>query len=106
MREWIPNISYGAGAFGYRKFDDWLKHRADCLGWIERFSPVNLLRQCTAAKAPVFYYTAEPLPKPGKLPKDPTHAGMFCVKFRDACAAKGIRCEVGDLGKLLTVLAE
>ena len=106
MREWIPNISYGAGAFGYRKFDDWLKHRADCLGWIERFSPVNLLRQCTAAKAPVFFYTAEPLPKPGKLPKDPTHAGMFCVKFRDACAAKGIRCEVGDLGKLLTVLAE
>ena len=106
MKAWIPNISYGASAFGYRKFNEWLAHRADCLEWIERFSPVALLRRCTPSKAPVFLYGAITLPKPGQLPKDPTHAGMFCVKFKEACDAKGVSCREGTLGDLLSLLCD
>ena len=106
MKEWIPNSNYGAHAFGYGKFDDWLAHRADCLEWIERFSPAGLLRKCTASKAPKFLYTCPAIPPKGQLPKDPTHAGMFCVKFREICEAKGISCETGNDEKLLELLTK
>ena len=106
MKEWIPNAHYGAHAFGYGKFADWLAHRADCLPWIERFSPAGLLRKCTAAKAPTFLYTCPALPPAGQLPKDPTHAGMFCVKFREICEAKGVPCSVGNYENLLDLLTK
>lgn len=96
MREWIPNIKYGHSAFGYRGFNEWLAHREDCLQWIGRFSPIALLRDCTPSKAPVFLYFAMPDPPKGKLPKDPTHAGMFCTKFREACEMKGVSCRSDD----------
>ena len=104
MREWIPNIKYGHSAFGYKGFDDWLAHREDCLEWIGRFSPIALLRGCTRSKAPVFLYFAMPDPPAGKLPKDPTHAGMFCTKFREACERKGISCQPGDFEGFVGVL--
>ena len=104
MREWIPNAHYGAHAFGYGTFKEWLDRRADCLTWINRFSPAELLRQCTPARAPVVYYTCPPVPPKGELPKDPTHAGMFCVKFKEICDRKGVKCEQGGLDKLLVEL--
>ena len=104
MKEWIPNSNYGAHAFGYGGFNDWLAHRADCLAWIERFSPAGLLRKCTAARAPVFLYNCAAVPPNGQLPKDPTHAGMFCVKFKEICDAKGVTCRQGGLDQLLEAL--
>ncbi|MGN0845948.1 MAG: alpha/beta hydrolase fold domain-containing protein, partial [Kiritimatiellia bacterium] len=95
MKAWIPNSNYGAHAFGYASFGEWLAHRADCLDQIEAYSPAGLLRRCTAAKAPVFLYACGPLPPPGQLPDDPTHAAMFCVKFEEICRAKGIVCRRG-----------
>lgn len=98
MKEWIPNSSYGSHAFGYRGFNDWLAHREECLPLVEKYSPAALLRKCTPSKAPVFFYTCPALPKAGELPKDPTHAAMFCVKFEEICKARGIKCcrNVGD----------
>ena len=104
MREWIPNVKYGHSAFGYKGFNDWLAHREDCQEWIKRFSPIALLRDCTPSKAPVFLYFAMPDPPKGKLPKDPTHAGMFCTKFREACEAKGISCRPGEFEDLVAAL--
>ena len=101
MREWIPNARYGGHAFGYGTFDEWLARRADCLKWINRFSPAELLRQCTASRAPVVFYTCPAVPPKGELPKDPTHAGMFCVKFKEISDAKGVVCRPGGLDQLL-----
>jgi acetyl esterase/lipase len=49
MRTWVPEITYGAHAFGiYHEdgapaaFDEWLAQRAQWLPWIERFSPYGL----------------------------------------------------------------
>lgn len=104
MREWIPNIKYGHSAFGYKSFDDWLAHREDCLSWIGKFSPISLLRDCTPSKAPVFFYFAMPDPPRGELPKDPTHAGMFCTKFREVCERKGIACRSDDFEGFVRML--
>ena len=105
-REWIPNAVYGSGAFGYGTFDAWLAHRAECLPWIEKFSPAALLRVCTAAKAPAFFYSCPAVPAGGALPKDPTHAGMFCVKFEEICRAKGIRCEKASREAIIKALVD
>ena len=65
-----------------------------------------LLRVCTAAKAPAFFYSCPAVPAGGALPKDPTHAGMFCVKFEEICRAKGIRCEKASREALIKALVD
>jgi len=57
-------------------------------------------------KAARFFYTCLPLPPPGELPKDPTHAGMFCVKFEELCKARGIFCRAGTREDFLSCLTE
>jgi acetyl esterase/lipase len=105
-KEWIPNARYGAHAFGYGSFDNWLAHRADCLPLIERYSPAALLRACTPTRAPTFLYTCGALPPPGQLPADPTHAAMFCIKFEELCTAKGVACRRGTFDELIKELAK
>ena len=98
MRRWIPNISYGAEAFGYSSFDEWLAHRSDVLRWIEHYSPILLLKKCRSDRVPKFFMDSYSLEKEGALPKDPTHAGMFREKFRETCRALGYEARdfVGD----------
>ena len=99
MKAWIPNSRYGAHAFGYRNFKEWLAHRADCLADIERISPAALARKIDPARAPqVFLQYGAPL-QPGEIAKDPTHSPVFGEKFRELCAGRGISCEVGYGGK-------
>ena len=82
MKEWIPNSRYGAHAFGYRNFADWLAHRAECLADIERISPAALARKIDPARAPqIFLQYGSPL-KPGEIAKDPTHSPVFGERFR------------------------
>ena len=99
MKAWIPNSTYGAHAFGYRNFDDWLAHRADCLADIGRISPAALLRRIDAAKAPHVVFQAGRLPKPGQL-VEPTHSPVFCAKFKEIADAKGVTCEFIQGGRL------
>ena len=99
MKAWIPNSRYGAHAFGYRNFRDWLAHRADCLADIERISPAALARKIDPARAPqIFLQYGSPL-KPGEIAKDPTHSPVFGEKFRELCAGRGIPCKVNYGGK-------
>ena len=100
MREWIPNSNYGAHAFGYRNFDDWLAHREECLADINRISPAELLRRIDAAKAPLVVFQASKMPKPGELAGDATHSPVFCAKFKEIADAKGVTCEFIQGGRL------
>ncbi len=94
MREWIPNSKYGAHAFGYRSFDEWLKNREVVLPWIEKFSPAALAEKIDPKKAPVIFLEYGSIPKAGEVAGDPTHSGMFGVKFKEICDRKGISCDV------------
>ena len=99
MKEWIPNSRYGAHAFGYRNFADWLAHRAECLADIERISPAALARKIDPAKAPaMFLQYGAPL-KPGEIAKDPVHSPVFGGKFRELCAGRGIPCKANYGGE-------
>lgn len=110
MRDWVPNITYGASAFGYRDFDDWLSHRSESLPWIDKFSPAVLLRACPVDSAPVILVDRAKATPPGELPKDPTHAAAFRHRFAALCREKGISCqEVWSVelhDRLLAVLSE
>ena len=103
--EWIPNMSYGGHAFGYRDFRSFLTERDKWTEWIDRFSPAALVRRCTPARAPVVFYRANPLPPEGQLPKDTAHAGMFCAKFKEICDARGIKAQSGWLEDALKVIS-
>ena len=94
MRAWIPNSRYGAHAFGYRNFDDWLAHREECLDSIERISPAALLRKIDPARAPHIVFQGGTIPKGGELAKDPTHSPVFMVKFKEIADARGVKCEI------------
>ena len=100
MRAWIPNSRYGAHAFGYARFDDWLAHRDECLADIERISPAALLRKATPAKVPrmrLFYNRAL---KPGEQAKDPTHSPVFGERFAEIARKRGIQCEIAYGGRI------
>ena len=95
MREWIPNIKYGAHAFGYSSFDAWLAHRADCLAVIERISPAALLRKISPSSAPRFRFQYGAQLKPGELARDSTHSSAFGERFREIATKRGVPCDVG-----------
>ena len=99
MKAWIPNTNYGAHAFWYRDFDEWLAHRADCLPYIERISPAALARKIDPKRAPqIFLQYGAPL-KPGEIAKDPTHSPAFGEHFKELCAERGIPCKVNYGGR-------
>ena len=105
-REWIPTATYGASAFGYRDFDAWLADRANCLPWIEKFSGAHLLRTCTAAKAPKYFYSCGSFLKPEarKTDTNPTHSPTFCEEFEKIARTKGVACRRGSLDDALAAL--
>ena len=105
MREWIPNSTYGARAFGYRSFDDWLAHRDEHPEWIAAYSPAALARRIDPAKAPRVILRA-PQPKSGELPKDPTHAAAFSWRFAEICRTHGLPCDIQERGDALLALAD
>lgn len=104
MRKWIPNSIYGAHAFGYKNFDDWLAHRGDHPEWIAAYSPAALARAIDPAKAPTVILRAR-RPKEGELPKDPTHAPEFSWRFSEICAERGLPCDIKEVGNSFLDLA-
>ena len=94
MRAWIPDSTYGAHAFGYRSFDEWLRHRTECLDTIEKISPAALLRRIDPARAPHVAFQGNAMPKDGTPPKDPTHSSVFMAKFKEIADSRGVKCEI------------
>lgn len=98
MRAWIPNITYGAHAFGIaadasRKlssFQVFHESRERILPWIREYSPYELVNR---GDPPVgLYYNAPP--NLGQPEKDPTHSANFGVKLKERCDADGVPCEL------------
>lgn len=98
MKEWIPNSRYGGHAFGFKgdsaqkisPFEQFLANRESILPWIAAYSPYALVSQ----DDPPIYLTYSTAPALGQEEKDPTHSANFGVKLKEACEAKGVRCEL------------
>lgn len=90
MKEWIPNIDYGAHAFGLPTFAQFLAERERLLLWIAEYSPYALL---TADDPPVYLSYPSP-PTLGREAPNPTHATHFGTKLQEKCQRLGVECEL------------
>lgn len=98
MKEWTPNSTYGAHAFGFKgdpktklsSFNEFLAKRDTILPWIAEYSPYALV---TKDDPPVFLYYGVP-PALGQDQKDPTHTANFGVKLQEHCKEIGVDCEL------------
>jgi acetyl esterase/lipase len=88
LREWMPNYSYGAHAFGLPNFQNLIDNRDQVLKWIKEYSPIE---HVTKDDPPIglFYGGAKDV-KVGDSPKDPTHSAILCIKLEEKLKAAGV----------------
>jgi acetyl esterase/lipase len=90
MKDWTPNSSYGAHAFGLASFKEFLEKREQILPWIAEYSPYALV---TKDDPPVACYFKD-APAIGQDKKDPTHTANFGLKLQEHCKEAGVPCEL------------
>lgn len=91
MREWTPNSTYGAHAFGIKgNFDAFLAQRERLLPQIRQYSPYELVSK---DDPPVALFFKSP-PAMGKPEKDATHSANFGVGLKRRCDELGVTCTV------------
>lgn len=89
MRAWIPEINYGAHAFGFESFDKWLKNRAEVGKYTAQYSPAALVPSAAARKTKTKFLLFYP-----KKTLDATHSEKFGERFSEICRANGIPCKL------------
>ena len=98
MKEWTPNSSYGAHAFGIKalpgekktSFEAFLEQRENILAWIAEYSPYAL----ASADAPPVYMFFGSAPALGQEQKDPTHTANFGVKLQERLKELNVESEL------------
>jgi len=96
MRAWIPNIEYGAHAFGVRpdparglsRFENFLAQREQLLPWIQEYSPIGLV---TPDDPPV-YLSYIMKPDLGRPQVEAEHSANFGVALQRKLASVGVEC--------------
>ena len=89
LREWMPNYSYGAHAFGLKNFQELSDNREKVLKWIKEYSPIE---HVTKDDPPIFLeYPGQAVPPVvGEKQKDPTHSAVMGLKLAEKCKAVGV----------------
>ncbi len=88
LREWMPNYTYGAHAFGLPNFQTLFDKREGVLKWIKEYSPIEHVTQDDPPIA--LFYTGEKDIKVGDSPKDPTHSSIMGMKLEEKLKAAGV----------------
>jgi acetyl esterase/lipase len=88
LREWMPNYSYGAHAFGLANFKSLIDQREKVLPWIKEYSPIE---HVTKDDPPIgLFYSGEKDAKVGDSPRDPTHSPILGLKLEEKLKATGV----------------
>jgi hypothetical protein len=88
LREWMPNYSYGAHAFGLSNFQSLFDNRDKVLKWIKEYSPIE---HVTKDDPPIaLFYGGDKDAKVGDSPKDPTHSPILGIKLEGKLKATGV----------------
>ncbi len=98
MKEWTPNSTYGAHAFGIKplpgekktSFEAFLEQREKILPWIAEYSPYAL----ASTDAPPVYMLFGSAPALGQAQRDPTHTANFGVKLQERLKALNVESEL------------
>jgi len=97
LREWLPNYTYGAHAFGLKNFQELHDKRDDVLKWIKEYSPIE---HVTKDDPPIcLYYGGKEVPEVGKEKPDPTHSGVMGIKLEEKLKGVGVDCVLIHAGK-------
>ncbi|MDQ8197884.1 alpha/beta hydrolase [Pelagicoccus enzymogenes] len=94
MKKWIPNVTYGAHAFGLESFDEFLAERKKILPWINEYSPYSLL----TADDPATYLHYTIAPGTGKNKGDYTHSASFGTGLLESLQEHNIPAELNYPG--------
>lgn len=88
VREWLPNYTYGAHAFGLKNLDEVEKQRDKIADWIKEYSPMT---HVTKDDPPIgLYYGGVKGAKVGEEHPDPTHSPILGLKLAEKLKATGI----------------
>jgi acetyl esterase/lipase len=88
LREWMPNYSYGAHAFGLPNFQSLADNRDKVLKWIKEYSPIE---HVSKDDPPIgLFYGGDKDAKVGDSPKDPTHSPILGIKLEEKLKAAGV----------------
>lgn len=90
-REWLPNYTYGAHAFGLKGLDEVEKKRGEIAAWIKEYSPIE---HVTKDDPPIgLYYGGVVGAKVGETHPDPTHSPILGVKLAEKLKETGVAVE-------------
>jgi acetyl esterase/lipase len=96
LREWMPNYSYGAHAFGMRNLDEVLKNRDKVMKWIKEYSPIE---HASKDDPPIgLFYGGDPKAKKGDSPKDPTHSPILGMILAERLRPLGVEVVLSYAG--------
>ena len=88
VREWLPNYTYGAHAFGMKNLDEVEKNREKIADWIKEYSPIS---HVTKDDPPIgLYYGGVKGAKVGENHPDPTHSPILGLKLAEKLKAAGV----------------
>lgn len=90
-REWLPNYTYGAHAFGLKNLDEVEGQREKIAEWIKEYSPIT---HVTKDDPPIgLYYGGVKGAKVGETHPDPTHSPILGVKLAEKLKETGVPVE-------------
>jgi acetyl esterase/lipase len=88
VREWLPNYTYGAHAFGMKNLDEVEKNREKIADWIKEYSPIS---HVTKDDPPIgLYYGGVKGAKVGESHPDPTHSPILGIKLAEKLKEAGV----------------
>ena len=88
VRDWLPNYTYGAHAFGLKSLDEVEQQRDKLAAWIKEYSPIT---HVTKDDPPIgLYYTGVKGAKVGEVHPDPTHSPILGLKLAEKLKAAGV----------------
>jgi len=88
LREWMPNYTYGAHAFGLPDLETVEKERGRIAGWIAEYSPIHHVSQ---DDPPIgLYYGGVVGAKKGEVHQDPTHSPMLGLLLMERLDQEGV----------------
>lgn len=87
LREWMPNYTYGAHAFGLKSLEELIDMRESMLKWIKEYSPIM---HVSKDDPPIGLFYRGEVPVVGGSPKDPTHSGVMGIKLAERLKEIGV----------------
>jgi acetyl esterase/lipase len=91
VREWLPNYTYGAHAFGKKNLDEVEKDREKLAPWIKEYSPNT---HVTKDDPPIgLYYGGVKGAKVGETHPDPTHSPILGLMLAEKLKATGVEVQ-------------